>query len=695
MQEANYTLTRLISDTLKGDIEEELDALCESAAVKAATSTFSHPILRQENVGKLLGLLYHNTKTLVFKGGGAKGIGHVGALAAITETGLCHNVTEVVGSSVGSLVSLCISLGLTPTEIQETISSISGKDVNDGWKLKQIPRLLLTGSINSGEHLAALIKAMIAKAGIEAPETFSFNDLHELRQQNPGKYKDLFVTMTKMNTALGEKEVNDPSRLTSECVMASFRNPQTGHLPIWKVVLTSSSLPIFFKPTFMVESLYDPNDIQIITYEEIKQRHKHRSRIMNPERVMLMDYPRKEYRVHTCMDGGVSDNFALSVKDQLYKNPNTLGFYLAKHTSGKKSTKKRSAVLEGARGYTKELAGNEARTAVIKLKRVKTTTFELSPEMIAGAILSGREAMERLLATQVETLCKCIKEKGNLQEGLKQYYQQQFPQYNTAWEKYTNELLLAASYYPMHINENDVYFNVPDETSAKHLLQQLCKNKLIAKHPTAELITTEQGLWVKATCKTKSRAPVFFASILEQLRNMQTVDYTPHQLPENDKPITQPMPTFFKSRSCLTQKTIASQRHKRQSKWLIDIRQQAAALIKTKQHDEHFLEPKKGYKTYRHKQRAFHLNFALTQVSTAQECYQLLQHQYEKFFPLETRSDVTLPNCIDKLTRDRLNQELKRPNAIQTAKGYYGFLEDMLAQLPKYENIARDSFRML
>lgn len=55
--------------------------------------------------------------TLVISGGAVKGLLSLGALQSLYERGVLDNITNYVGTSVGSILSLLLSLGYTPMDI--------------------------------------------------------------------------------------------------------------------------------------------------------------------------------------------------------------------------------------------------------------------------------------------------------------------------------------------------------------------------------------------------------------------------------------------------------------------------------------------------------------------------------------------------------------------------------------------------
>ena len=64
-------------------------------------------------------------KTLVLSGGGLKGIAILGLLQKLYKTGKLNNFDKFIGTSVGSIISLLLSIGYTPLEIYEMYNKIN------------------------------------------------------------------------------------------------------------------------------------------------------------------------------------------------------------------------------------------------------------------------------------------------------------------------------------------------------------------------------------------------------------------------------------------------------------------------------------------------------------------------------------------------------------------------------------------
>ena len=64
-----------------------------------------------------------NNFTLVLSGGGALGIAHLGVLHDLEQKSLIP--AELVGTSMGGIITACMSIGLSETQIYEEIKAFS------------------------------------------------------------------------------------------------------------------------------------------------------------------------------------------------------------------------------------------------------------------------------------------------------------------------------------------------------------------------------------------------------------------------------------------------------------------------------------------------------------------------------------------------------------------------------------------
>jgi len=99
-------------------------------------------------------------ENLIFEGGGAKGIAHIGALKGLAERGYLDGLRRVGGTSVGAITAALVALGCSPRELEGIIASIDLEKVLDcrSEYKKEFPKLL--DAVNGDEPLRAVGQAI-------------------------------------------------------------------------------------------------------------------------------------------------------------------------------------------------------------------------------------------------------------------------------------------------------------------------------------------------------------------------------------------------------------------------------------------------------------------------------------------------------------------------------------------------------
>lgn len=172
------------------------------------------------------------TCNAVFEGGGVKGIGHVGAVAALEKAG--YEFHTVAGSSAGAIVAALVSAHYSGDEMHEIMGSL------DYSKFKQADFLDRLGTF--GRSLSILFHYGIYQSAyaekwlnelLMAKQCACFRDV-----KNPdGSYR-LYVTTVDLTTQELLVLPNDLSRFQIDC--DSF--------PIATAVRMSMSIPIYYEP---------------------------------------------------------------------------------------------------------------------------------------------------------------------------------------------------------------------------------------------------------------------------------------------------------------------------------------------------------------------------------------------------------------------------------------------------------------
>ena len=213
----------------------------------------------------------------VFQGGGVKGIGLVGAVAAIEKAG--YEFVNVAGSSAGAIVSALIAAGYSSDELKEELNQL------DYLKLKQegfLSKLGLPGEILS----------VIFKYGVYSADYFESWLESLLRKKDKTRFKDIITDFEEEKfryrfNAIAS-DLTDRKMLVLPGDLKHF-GYDPDEYSIAKAVRMSMSIPVFFEP------------------------------------FKLKDIDGKE---HIIVDGGLLSNYPIWLLDDNSKNPPwpTIGF---------------------------------------------------------------------------------------------------------------------------------------------------------------------------------------------------------------------------------------------------------------------------------------------------------------------------------------------------------------------------------
>jgi NTE family protein len=120
------------------------------------------------------------TADVVLAGGGMKGIGHVGALAALERAGC--SFARVAGTSAGSIVGALLAAGMPTARMSEVMHDLQWSRLRDGARLDRVPlagpalSVLLANGVYEGAYLREWLGNQLADLGVE---TFADLRLHD------------------------------------------------------------------------------------------------------------------------------------------------------------------------------------------------------------------------------------------------------------------------------------------------------------------------------------------------------------------------------------------------------------------------------------------------------------------------------------------------------------------------------------
>lgn len=157
--------------------------------------------------------------SLVFKGGGVRGIAYAGALQVLEQKGILQGIHRVAGTSAGAITAMLVALKYDAAGIREIVGNMDFSRLEDGWGPWRIPSHY---GLYEGDAALDWLEANIAaKMGHGA--TFA-----DMRAKG---YLDLHVVATNLDTQ-------------SPFI---FSPDSTPNVQVSVAVRASMSIPLFFK----------------------------------------------------------------------------------------------------------------------------------------------------------------------------------------------------------------------------------------------------------------------------------------------------------------------------------------------------------------------------------------------------------------------------------------------------------------
>jgi NTE family protein len=177
---------------------------------------------------------------LVLEGGGVKGIGLVGAYAALSEKG--YTFHRIAGTSAGAIVGALIAAGMQPAELEQVMREVQYGRFEDEGFLDHVGlpgkamSLLFEKGIYEGEYLRTWLDGLLTKLG---KRTFGDMRLDDPDSSLPPEQSYRLVVM-----------VSDVTR--GELARLPWDYPRYGLKPddqlVADAVRASMSIPFFYEP---------------------------------------------------------------------------------------------------------------------------------------------------------------------------------------------------------------------------------------------------------------------------------------------------------------------------------------------------------------------------------------------------------------------------------------------------------------
>lgn len=244
----------------------------------------------------------------VFEGGGVKGIGLVGAIKAVEESG--YKFKNLAGTSAGAIVASLLAVGYSATELENELRQLDykkfkDKDLTDRFGVigKSIDILFEYG-IYEGDYFIQWIERLFQAKG-----KTTFGDIR-IPDEEDERYK------YKLNVIASD--LTDKKMLILPQDLKDF-DEDPDRFQLSKAIRMSMGIPIFFEP------------------------------------YRLKD---KNGRIHYIVDGGILSNYPIWLLDDNTNNPKwpTFGFEFSEDILGMQK-KDKANTISSIIDYTKALVG--------------------------------------------------------------------------------------------------------------------------------------------------------------------------------------------------------------------------------------------------------------------------------------------------------------------------------------------------
>ena len=172
-------------------------------------------------------MAYH-FKSLVFEGGGVKGIAYVGAMQVLEAKGILQDIVRVGGTSAGAINAVLLGLNYSVAETREVLGKLNFRRfLDDSWGIvRDTSRLVSEFGWYKGDFFRDWIGGVIeAKTGNSESTFLEVNSLKAARH-----FRDLYFMGTNLSTGFGE--------------VLSFEH--TPRMCVADAVRISMSIPLFF-----------------------------------------------------------------------------------------------------------------------------------------------------------------------------------------------------------------------------------------------------------------------------------------------------------------------------------------------------------------------------------------------------------------------------------------------------------------
>jgi NTE family protein len=178
----------------------------------------------------------------VFEGGGVKGIGLAGAVAAIENAG--YEFQNLAGTSAGAIVAALLAVGCKAARLKEIIESLDYRRFQDKGALDRfgLPGIIASISFEYGIYEGKFFESWLEGLLKDSGKT-TFGDILTGDDDPRYRYKLQIIA----------SDISDRKLLVLPQALAQF-GFDPDRFPIARAVRMSMSIPLFFEPVKLVDA---------------------------------------------------------------------------------------------------------------------------------------------------------------------------------------------------------------------------------------------------------------------------------------------------------------------------------------------------------------------------------------------------------------------------------------------------------
>jgi NTE family protein len=193
-----------------------------------------------------------NVTDIVFAGGGAKGVAHLGAIWAFHKLGI--KFKRLAGTSAGAITASIVAAGFDCEQLLDELFNMNFMDLRDGFWDQKLPKLAKIAAISTsygmfeGEQLQIWLEKLLSKKNAS-----TFGRL-------PMKGTGMLAPLDKKDAPRLSIMASDVSHscellMPRDLVLDRYGNLRPGSFPIAAAVRMSVAVPFFFTPYKLSGSL--------------------------------------------------------------------------------------------------------------------------------------------------------------------------------------------------------------------------------------------------------------------------------------------------------------------------------------------------------------------------------------------------------------------------------------------------------